>query len=209
MDTLLESFIESLKREKVKAEKGLTIIPSNFEDFKAEIKNEGKLNLKSIASLYEWTKNTLHSRAYHLSSVIKYHPLSPKFWMKKINKPDDHDGKIIYSTGLDLEDLMESSYRKEQKSRIKSIGRFIPDNYELAKKVCSAFNKKTKNKYKKDIFDNSFRETALWESENLEAIKCLSEFIQKNYVAPYLKNVLKSFNAKDVKFTEKQVEFVY
>lgn len=212
MNHELYAFIEQVKKNHGKGLKGLSIKPINWETFQASVKKTGHLNLSNIVSLYEWSKSILSASAQQLDFIIYYHKDSPRYWLKNIDKPEDREtdnGKIekVYSVGLDLEDFLESQYKKKQKDKIKALGSFIPDNYELAKRVMKDFNKTYKKKH--SIWDNSFRETALWESNNLEEIKALASFLEKKYVIPDLKVVLKRNNIREVIFTKKQVEFKY
>lgn len=211
MDHRFISYIEALKQTAKNDEKGLSIVPINFESFQATIKNKGILTLAQLADLHSWTRDVLRVSLSQIEFIFSYHPSSPKFWLKGIDEPVcslEEEEIPRYSVGIDLEDFMESNYRSKQKARIESVGTFIPDNYELAKTVLKRFNNETSNKRK--ISDTSFRELANWESGDVTVIKDLGDFIQKTYVRPSLKKILKSANAKDVKFlNETSFDFIY
>ena len=71
--------------------------------------------------------------------------------------------RFDYSISIDLERFIKS--KSAEKYEKNGAAFFIPDNYELAKKVMSEFKKIHPNKEFK-IIENHFRECANWESKN-------------------------------------------
>jgi hypothetical protein len=203
-DMIYRSFRGSLGKPK-KGEKGPHIEAVNFDEFKVVYKDE-KMSLAALGALADWCNNTLRARASQLDFLATYHPRSPRFWRIGDEKPNEEK---MYVAGLNLEDFIES--KSQKKEQIDKLGFFLPDNYELSKKVLSAFGKKST--LSKSIKDISFRDTAMWESKDPLAIKALGNFIQEQYVDPTLKTVLQSIGAKDVKFTNKggknKIDFIY
>lgn len=195
MDHVFESFMNQLRSE-VPTKTGLSINPLNYETFQAKIKKDGLLDLKAIASLYSWMEDVLRTSAQQLDFISRFSQNSPRFWLKDIETPD-HEGR--YCIGLDLETFMESESQKKQAAKTNGIGTFIPDNTQLAKDVMKEFRKT--NRLKKDtIEDISFRDTAMWKSKDLNALRLLADFIQKQYIDPDLKAVLKACKIKQVIF---------
>ena len=210
MDIIYDSFLSSLGVPK-KGEKGPVIEAMKFDDFRVTHGSD-RMSLAGLAELSKWCDATLRTRAHQLDFFATYHPDSPRFWRKGSNKPHrrDRGEPLMYTMGLDLEEFIESENKKKQQ-QIEDMGFYIPDNYELAKKALAAFGRKST--LSKKIKDVSFRDTAMWESEDQEAILAFGNFIQEKYVNPVIKTVLKSINAKDVKFSKKggknKLDFVY
>ena len=206
-DYIFSGFLEGLKKDQSKT-RGITIEPNHFEEFQISVTGDGKLDLNYMADLYKWLGETLKIRAHQLEFIIRYHPDSPKYWLRDIEKITNEE-ESLYSVSLDLERFMESEYRAKQRDRIKALGSFIPDNYELARKVFKEFRKDHKNKKFNIINDNHWRECANWESKDLTAIKALAKFVSEKYVEPYLQDVLKENNIEEVLFSDKKVDFKY
>lgn len=207
-DHILEGFLSALKRnatEEEKNAKGLTVIPINYERCQIEILGDGKISLYNLARLTEYLNEYLRTSAHQLNVIFKYHPDSPRFWWdKKQAKEKERE----YTLGLDLEHFIESKNQKKQKKTIEEFHYYIPDNYELAKKVFKEFEKEHKVSASK-IRDNSFRETAMWESKNLKALNELGEFIQRKYVGPALKAIMKACKIETVSFGKDGATFSY
>ena len=202
-DHIFYGFMESLKKDKSKT-RGITIEPNHFEEFQIAVTGDGKLDLHYMADLYEWLKGTLKTRAHQLDFICRYHPNSPRYWLKDIDKVSNEEEQT-YSVGLDLERFLDSAKKKEQS---KNQTFYIPDNYELAKKVLKEFKKDPNNK-KFKLSDTSFREFACWDSKSVEAVKALGNFINEKYVQPDLKIVLEENKIVNVVFTKEQVDLQY
>lgn len=203
-DHIFESFLINIKKNKKKNKpKAISIDPINLEHFQLEKIGKGILETEDIHALYEWSKNTLQRTAHQIDFIIKFHPDSPRYWLKGINKKDE-EGK--YSLYIDLERFIESSNQKKYKN--KDVGFYIPDNYELAKKVLEEFKKESKLDCSK-IVDNSYREIANWETKDLKTLKKFADFISTKYVNPFLEDMLKNEKVKKVVFTSKKIKFEY
>jgi hypothetical protein len=200
MDYILDGFKRHLRKQK-ESKKGIEIIPVNFGSFQAKIVNGGIFDLVSLMHLAEWAATTLQQSAHLLSFIYDYHKDSPKRVWDKLEIDDEDE----YCVGLDLERFMESDYRKKQD---KSIGYSIPDNYELAEKVLAEFRAVRGNK-KWKLYDNSYRETAMWKSKDADALKALAEFIDNTYVQPEMEEVLKVNKIAKCIFTKKGIDFEY
>jgi hypothetical protein len=204
-DIVYELFISSLKKiPREDKDKGLVIESVNFETFKLSTINDSTITLREMLHIHEWMGETLRTRAHQVNFLRSYHTESPHFWMNDIGEQDDNG---YYIVGLDLEDFMESSHRKSQKKMIAATGSFIPDNYELSKKVYAAFKRTHKSK---SLVENiSYRDTAMWKSKDPHIIEALGRFIQSKYIDPVMTNVMKSCAAKGVVFKNNELEFVY
>ena len=91
--------------------------------------------------------------------------------------------RFDYSISIDLERFIKS--KSAEKYEKNGAAFFIPDNYELAKKVMSEFKKIHPNKEFK-IIENHFRECANWESKKLSELKLLADFITVGYICSTL-----------------------
>lgn len=191
-----------LKQERIF--KGLTIDVINLETFKVNLVNDGIMDLQSLAYLGKWANDIIRQRAHELDFISNYHKDSSRRCWNKIEK--DTEGN--YTVGLDLEEFLESSKQQEQMERIEQVGSFIPDNYELAKRVMKEFHSNPDNqKYK--LKDISFRETAMWETKNKKAAEALANYIDETYVQPTMQILLKNNKISKVIFTDTQVDFEY
>ena len=202
-------FTNSLRAKKrVEGSRQMSITPINLGSFKVATFKEGEIDLRDIVDLYDWAKDTLKRTAGVLKYIADYHPDSPSFWMKDLREQEITDYGF-YSVGIDMEEFMPSTSQEEQKNK-GMMDFFMPDNYELAKKVLKEF-KKTHKGHK--LVDNSYRECANWESKSLESVVALAEFIQEKYVGPKTEALLKEYNIKDCIFGEederKNVDFIY
>lgn len=202
-DYVYEGFLGHLKTQKTK-HKGVGIALVNFEHFQAEIIGDGKIDLARLSELAEWSTKTLQILAHQLNFIFQYHPESPKRVWNELKKEEGR-----YCIGLNLEEVMDSSAQEEQKDRIEQLGYFIPDNYELAKKVMRAFKRLPENK-KYKLEDISFRDTAMWETRSVRAAKALSQFIYVRYIEPRLNEILKQNKISQCIFKKnKSVVFKY
>jgi hypothetical protein len=207
-DYVFEGFLSALRKKKSKA-RGITIKPLDFENFSVATKGKSKLDLVSLHDLWKWAGDTLKTTAHQINFFLTYHPDSHRYWLKNVGDKDEEGN---YCVSIDLEEFIESKKRKEQKARIESMGSFIPDNYELAKRVMQEFTKIPENK-KYKIEDQAFRECANWVTKDKEAAEALGKFVHNKYVEPTLKHLYKINNIEKVKFkksdTQETVDFVY
>jgi len=203
-DYIYESFLAGLKKRKTK-KTGWIITPMDFESFSVAGKPE-KITLSQLANLAEWATDTIKMRAHQLDFIATYHKNSPRHWRKDEAEVKNYDEEKVYEISINLERFIPSS--NQDKYVKKKMDFYIPDNYELAKKVF--------RKYKGDkvgIKDTSFRECAVWQSTSYKKIKALGDYIENTIVIPYLNDVLKTVGAIDVKFVvvgkTNKIEFVY
>jgi len=161
-DYVSYAFLENLRKEDKKKEgkRALSITPIDFENYKVEKLGEGILSLSDLLALKEWTESTLKTKAHQIEFFVMYSQKSPRYWLKDITKKDEQGN---YSISIDLERFIKS--KSAEKYEKNGAAFFIPDNYELAKKVMSEFKKIHPNKEFK-IIENHFRECANWESKN-------------------------------------------
>jgi hypothetical protein len=207
-------FIQSLAKKKT-TKKGLTIVQKNFGNFQVALRSEGIMELAALAKLNQWTYEVLTEHASIIEYIAKYHPESPRYWLKNIDKSQKTIRTIkgkdidveVYSVGLDLEQFMESKKAKSQRNRTKQLGFYIPDNYELAQTVLKEYGKKNDIK---NIDDNSYREFANWESTNLSSIKSLATFLENNYTLTKLRKIMKAKGIVKCVFTkDNKLDFIY
>lgn len=201
-------FTSNLRAKKrVEGSRQMSITPKNLGCFTVKTFKDGEIDLRDIVDLYDWAKDTLQRTAGILNYIADYHPKSPTSWMKNLSTQEVTDYGF-YSVGIDLEQFIPSKAQEEQKNE--GLDSFIPNNYELAKKVLKEFKKAHKGH---KLVDNSFRDLANWESKSLESVVALAEFIQEKYIGPKTEALLKEYNIKDCVFGEedgrKNVDFIY
>lgn len=202
-DYILEGYLNNLAKNKSKEPlKGLSVEPINLEHYKVTQIGDGMMNDVRLYELYKWAEDSLRMAAHALDFIIKYSPESPRYWLKDIKARE----RGYYEIALNLERFMQSKKAKEFEG--KDVPFYIPDNYELARKVFADFKKHTKlNRY--TIVDNSYRELACWRSKDLNELKSLAKYITETYIEPELKLILERTNIKKCIFSKTQVDFEY
>lgn len=208
-DYIFHDFLENLRKKEAKP-RNFSITPKNLEQFQIASKGEGIIELEDIAALYDWAKNILRYSAHTINFIVQYHPDSPRYWKKNVNKPNEYDRLKYYAVSIDLEDFIES--KSSEESTKKHGGNYtIPDNYELARKVFAEFKKHKTYTKQFVIEENHYRELANWETKTKEAANALANFIDEKYVQPKLQEVLKSNNIKKCIFDleKNQIDFEY
>ena len=204
-DYIFHAFLDDIKKDAKKRPGGPQIKPLDFENYKLT-EGDGKMTLGHMAKLMEWLRDTLRTRAHQLYFVATYHKGSPRYWRKYESRPVDYDGQKLYEVRLDMEDFLESDSRKKYKKR--GMPTYIPDNYELAKKVLKMYKGD-----KEGLIDNSCRECVTFQSVSYDKVKSIGDFIEKKFIEPDLNAVLASFGATDVKFSNvkgrSKLTFVY
>jgi len=199
-DYKFEHLLASCRKQDPK-KKGVGVEQLSLEKFQFQIKDDGISDLTDMVKLYDWLTARLRLTAHTIYHLSIYHPDSPKFWLKNIHESDENKN---FSVGLDLERFIESKKAKEQSKTNKPF--YIPDNYELARKVLKDFLSLAENK-KYSIEDNSFRECANFESKDKKAILALADYIQKKYVEPSVKEILEEFKIKKCIFKDNTIDF--
>jgi hypothetical protein len=171
----------------------------NLEELKFTVKNGGKVNVAELIKISKFIDDTLNSMSWACRTIMFYHKKSPHYWGKVEKNKDRKE----YNVSIDLEPFMEN----ESKSKELYPGYRIPDNYHLAAELLKKF--KEDGNDIEGIEDDAYRECANWYMKDKKKAKALVDFIDKNYVMPYLKELIEFYNIKEVKFLEDKMDFVF
>lgn len=203
MNNLREMHISAINRMIEEGEmtptKNVQIELLNLEELKITTKNGGVINVADLIGIKEFIDNTLDSMSWACRALINYHKNSPLYW-GRLGKENE---RKMYNVSIDLEPFMKN----DSKSKELYPGYTIPDNYHLSSELLKKF-KEAGNSIE-GIEEDAYRECANWYIKDKKTTKNLVDFIDKNYVIPYLKNLIEIYNIKEVKFLEKKVDFVF
>lgn len=217
-DYITESFIHGLRKEIGKTKRkrnGLKIKPTNFETVSLSANREIIFELTDIVELHDWLANLIRVRAHQVRFLASYHPNSPSYWLKDIEKLFNYDEEqpSFYKVSIDLEDFIERKLDTREKKLLKEVDYYIPDNYKISKTILKDFKKAYPQYAKIKFEDATCREESEWRYHELDPIKALGEYINKQHVQPEVKKIMKSGKIKEVKFYdengERKIDFIY
>jgi len=203
-DELLTGHIQAIKKSVdrgiMEKTDSIGIDVKNLEEFKFKLKNkDGVVNMAELIDMREWIDSAIKSSSWACRSFLFYHKDSPKYWGELGEKDPEYNE---YTVQINLEPFMS------EESESKDLGGFIiPDNYVLGDKVIERFEEAGNSI--KGIGGEHFRECTNWKIKNKATAKKLIKFIDKNYVQPYIKELMDVHNIKRVIFLEDRMDFEY
>jgi len=173
----------------------------NLEEFKFKLKDrKGIVNMAELIDMKEFIDQAIRGAGWVCNTIYNYHKDSPNYWGELGDKDPEYKE---YRVQINLEPFMQDD------SNAKEVipGVMVPDNYELGDKMLEKF--KEAGNSDKGIECDHFRECASYYIKNKATAKKLIKFIDKGYIQPYIKEIMKEHKIKKVNFLEDRMDFEF